>query len=152
MRPTSWAALLATAVLCGLAGWVVFDVAYGSFVALPPWTGATALVVALVELVQAKVIRDKLKGVPRGRPMHPLVVARWAVLGKASSMSGAVLGGLYTGFFAWTLPHSDKLAAASDDALVAGLTAGAFLLLVLAALWLERSCRTPKPPDDPTED
>jgi len=95
------------------------------------------------------VVSDRLahrldaRGRPRGRPLHPMQVARAAVLAKASSTTGAVLLGVYGGLFAWTLPRRAELALAERDALVSGVTALAALLLVLAALVLERACRTP---------
>ncbi len=70
-------------------------------------------------------------------------VARAAVLAKASSTTGALLLGAYGGLFAWTLPRRGELAVAESDALVSGLTALAALALVVAALLLERACRTP---------
>jgi hypothetical protein len=74
-------------------------------------------------------------------------VARAAVLAKASSTTGAVLLGAYGGLFAWTLPRRDELVLAQRDALVAGLTALAALGLVVAAIVLERACRTPDDAD-----
>ena len=100
-----------------------------------------------------KVVSDRLahrrdaRGRPRGRPLHPMQVARAAVLAKASSTAGAVLLGAYGGLFAWTLPRRAQLAVAERDAVVAGLTALAALALVAAALVLERACRTPEDPD-----
>jgi hypothetical protein len=78
--------------------------------------------------------------------MHPLQVARAAVLAKASSLGGAILLGVYGGLFVWTFARRDTYATAGDDALVAGLSALTSLTLVIAALLLERSCRTPDPP------
>ena len=148
MTPTSWRSLLAAAVPAGLLGWVLFAAAYGDLVKLPTYAAVTAGLMAVFELVLARVISQKVRGVVRGRQLHPLQVARAAVLAKASSMAGALLFGLYAGFFSWLLPRSDRVAAANDDALVAGISGGACLLLVVAALLLERSCRTPKPPED----
>ncbi|MGB8650099.1 MAG: DUF3180 domain-containing protein [Mycobacteriales bacterium] len=143
MKPTRWTTVVALALGAGLLGWLVADRAYGDLVTLPVYAPVTALIIALFELGLAKVVADKVRGRSPGRPMHPLQVARAAVLAKASSTAGALLLGLYGGLFAWTFPRRDKLAAASHDALVAGLSAGACLLLLVAALLLERSCRTP---------
>ena len=113
----------------------------------------TLVLLAVFELGLAKVVADRLahrrddRGRPRGRPLHPMQIARAAVLAKASSTTGAVLLGAYGGLLAWTLPRRAELAAAGDDALVAGLSALAALLLVVAALLLERACRTPDEPD-----
>jgi hypothetical protein len=83
-----------------------------------------------------------------GRTLHPVQVARAAVLAKASSAGGAVLLGCYAGLLAWTLPAGLPVAVMEQDALVAGLSALASAGLVLAALALERACRTPGQDDD----
>jgi hypothetical protein len=148
VRPTSWRALLGAALAAGALGWLLFAAAYGALVKLPTYAAVTAGLMAGFELVLARVISQKVRGVLRGRQVHPLQVARAAALAKASSMAGALLFGLYAGFFTWLLPRSDRVAAANDDALVAGLSGGTCLVLVVAALLLERACRTPEPPSD----
>jgi hypothetical protein len=148
VTPTSWRTVVAAVLTMGLLGWVLMAAAYGSLVKLPTYAAVTAGLMAVFELVLARIVSLKVRGVPAGRPMHPLQVARAAALAKASSMAGALLLGLYAGFFVWLLPRRSRLAAADDDVVVAGLSAGACLLLLVAALLLERSCRTPEPPED----
>lgn len=148
MRPTSWRVVLGLAVLGGIATWLLADRAYGSLVKLPGYAPVTAVLIALFEAGLAKTISDQLHHRVKGRGMHPLQVARAVALAKASSAAGALLLGCYGGFFAWTFPRRDRLAAASHDALVSGLSAGAALLLLVAALLLERACRAPEQPDD----
>jgi hypothetical protein len=55
------------------------------------------------------------------------------------------------GYLVVVLPELDKSVPARD-ARVAGITLAAALALVAAALYLERSCRAPKPPDDDDDD
>ena len=107
----------------------------------------SATCIAAFELSLAKIIRDKIRGRSTRRPMHPMQIARAAALAKASSSAGSLLLGLYAGLLAWTFPRRGQLAAAGADARVAGLAVLACLALVVAALLLERSCRTP--PDVP---
>jgi hypothetical protein len=140
--------LLLSALGAGVVGWLWFQTSYDSFVSLPTYAAVTAGLMAVFELVLAKVVRDKLRGGGRGRQMHPLQMARAAALAKASSLAGALLLGLYAGFFVWLVPDADRAASKSDDALVAGLSGLACLVLVVAALLLERACRTPPPPDE----
>jgi hypothetical protein len=129
--------------------YVLADRAYGSVPELPVYAPVTLVLLAVTELGMAKVVADRLahrrdrRGRPRGRPLHPTQVARAAVLAKASSTTGALLLGAYGGLFAWTLPRRAELALAGSDAVVSGLTALAALALVVAALVLERACRTP---------
>ena len=148
MTPTSWRAVVAAVLAAGVLGWVLLASAYGDLVKLPTYAAVTAGLMAVFELVLARVVSQKVRGVARGRPMHPLQVARAAALAKASSLAGALLLGLYGGFLVWLLPRRGRLAAADDDVVVAALSGGACLLLLVAALLLERACRTPKPPED----
>jgi hypothetical protein len=129
--------------LAAVVGWLVPNRAYGDLVALPAYAPVTALVIALFELGLARVVWRKVRHVGQARPMHPLQVARAAALAKASSAAGAILLGFYAGFFVWVLPHNE-LRAASHDTRVSALSAAASALLLLAALLLERACRTPK--------
>lgn len=135
--------LVLLAVVAGAVGWTLAEVAYGRLVSLPPYAPVTAALIAAFEGVLAKVVWDAVRGRGRGRAMHPLQVARALVLAKASSVAGALLMGFYGGLLVWTYPRRGRIAAAADDALVAGLSVGGCLLLVLAAVLLERSCRTP---------
>ncbi len=154
MRPTRPGPLVA--LVAGFAAllYVLAEALYGSLPALPVYAPVTLVLLAVTELGMAKVVSDRLtrrrdaRGRPRGRPLHPMQVARAAVLAKASSVTGAVLLGAYGGLFAWTLPRRTELAVAERDATVSGLTALAALALVVAALELDRDCRPPDEPDD----
>lgn len=157
MTPTRPAVLLALAVVTGLLAYLAAELAYGSLPGLPAGAPVPLAVLAVFELGMAKAVRDRVlrRPPPDGRPprraMHPMQVARAAALAKASSAAGALLLGLYAGAFAWTVQRADALAAASDDVLVAGLSALASAGLVVAALVLEWACRVPRPPDDGRE-
>lgn len=147
MTPTRPGPLLG--LVAGFALLAYALAAYGSVPQLPRYAPVTLVLLAVAELAMAKVVRDRVRhrARPGSRPLHPLQVARAAVLAKASSVAGAVLLGAYAGLLAWTLPRRDELLVAARDAPVAGLTALSCLGLVVAALLLERACRTP---DDPT--
>ena len=147
MRPSRWPTLLGLVVLAALVGWLVADLVWDDLVALPSAAPITAAVIAGFELVLARVVSRKVRGVSQGKPMHPLQVARAAVLAKASSATGALLLGFYGGFFVWVVRLTEKRAAA-HDAWVAGMSAVACLGLLAAALLLERACRTPPPRDE----
>ena len=149
MTPTRPRTLLALVLGFAALAYLVAAVAYGSLPVLPRYAPVSVVLLAVVELAMAKVVRDRLahrldaRGRPKGRPLHPMQVARAAVLAKASSAGGAVLLGVYGGLLAWTLPRRSVLAASASDALVAGISAVACLGLVVAALLLERACRRP---------
>lgn len=149
MTPTRWRTLALTVVVAGVLGWLLADTAYGELPRLPLLAAGSLLLLAATEVGIAKVVRDRLAhrrradGSPLGRPLHPMQIARAVVLAKASSPTGALLAGGYGGVAAWALPRRGDSTAVADDALVACLSAGAGVLLVVAALVLERSCRTP---------
>ena len=149
MTPTRPTTLIGLVLGFGVLAYLVAALAYGSLPVLPRYAPVSIVLLAVVELGMAKVVRDRLQhrldaqGRPKGRPLHPMQVARAAVLAKASSAGGAVLLGVYAGLLAWTLPRRDALAATSGDALVAAISAAASLVLVVGALLLERACRRP---------
>ena len=149
MTPTRPGTLLALVLGFGALAYLVAETAYGSLPVLPRYAPVSIVLLAVVELGMAKVVRDRLRhrrderGRPRGRPLHPMQVARAAVLAKASSAGGAIALGVYGGLLAWTLPRRSTLAATESDATVAAVSVGACLLLVVAALVLERACRRP---------
>lgn len=147
MKPTRLPALLLTIVVFGALGYLAAELWYFDLPPLPSFAPVSLLLLTILEFGMARVVRDKVRGRAGGRPMHPLQIARAAVLAKASSLGASVLGGLYAGVFLWTFLRRDTYATAADDARVAGLSALTALLLVVAALLLERACRTPEPPD-----
>ena len=157
MTPTSLRTLLGLAAVTAALGWVLAALAYGDLPALPRYAGVPLVVLAVGEAAIAKVVRDRVRrrrdaaGRPRGRALHPLQVARAAVLAKSSSPVGAVVAGFYAGLLGWILPRRGQAPSYDADALAAGLTAAAGMLLVAAALALERACRIPTAPDDPTD-
>lgn len=149
MTPTSSRTLLALVLGFGALAYLVAALAYGSLPVLPRYAPVSIVLLAVVEVAMAKVVRDRLahRSDVRARPLHPMQVARAAVLAKASSAGGAVLLGVYGGLLAWTLPRRELLAASERDSVVAGFSAVACLGLVVAALALERACRRPDVPD-----
>lgn len=149
MTPSRMPTLLAMVLCAGVVGWLVANGAYGDLVALPAAAPLTAAIIAAFELGLARVVGRKVRGLSRGKPMHPLQVARAAVLAKASSATGALLAGFYGGFFTWVVRRTE-LRAAQHDAWVSGWSAIACLGLLVAALLLERACRTPTSRDEMT--
>jgi len=153
-------------VVAGLAaaaiGWVLISRFYGDLPRLTWFPVAVVACLAVIEvlLAQDTYARVHRKGPPpllsrlRPRqlavrpPVQPLVVVRLAVLAKASSLAGAIFAGWYAGLLPWLLIEAKRLTQASADVApsVGGVVAS--LGLMSAALWLERACRVPKPPDD----
>jgi hypothetical protein len=153
VKPTRIPLLLLVLLIAAAMGYLLAETSYSDLPPLPPLAPVSLGLLALVEGLMAVVVRSKVRGRrPSGRPMHPLQVARAAVLAKASSLGGAVVGGAYGGIFVWTFARRGDVATYGDDARVSGLAALAAVVLVVTALLLERSCRTPSPPTDDTGD
>lgn len=146
MTATRPGLLLALAAGFAAAAYALAELAYGALPTLSLLAAFTVAVLAATELAMAKVVRDRLQSKGTGRQLHPLQVFRAVVLAKASSTGGAVLLGAYGGLLAWTLPRRDDLLSGEREAGVAGLSTLASLGLVVAALLLERACRTPPVP------
>jgi hypothetical protein len=110
--------------------------------------GLTLAGLAVMESIAARNTRARVERRPRAGAVNPLLVARYAVLSKASSLAGAIFAGAYGGVAAWALSELGQLRVANANLApsIAGLVGA--LALVAAALLLERACRVPRPPDE----
>ncbi|HET9898512.1 MAG TPA: DUF3180 domain-containing protein [Streptosporangiaceae bacterium] len=151
MQPTKAWALVVAAILSAAVAWLVALTTFAHLAPLP-WTAVPALaLLAFGELLLARNLKTRLQGRPGVKPVDPMSVPRIVALAKASSMAAAVFGGLAAGFCIYTLASLDK-PVPRHDALVGAVTAAAALGLVAAALYLERCCRAPEPPDEDDDD
>jgi hypothetical protein len=147
MQPTKPWSLLLIAAIGAAAAWIVVRFTFSSLAPLP-WTALPALlVIAGGEFAFARNIGPRLHGRPLVKPIQPMAVPRVVALAKATSAAAAAIGGLALGFLIYTIPSISR-PVPGHDALVSSLTALATIATVLAALYLERVCRAPKPPDD----
>jgi hypothetical protein len=147
-RPGTLAGIFA---LCAIAGWLAVRETFASLPLFPISTIPVLLALALGETITGRHIRNRMAGRGSAKPLAPIAIARLVALAKASSSAAAVIGGLSAGFLAYVLGALDKTVPARD-AKVAGVTVASAVALVAAALYLERCCRAPKPPDDQEED
>ena len=155
MQPTKQWALLAIAAVCAALAWIVIKFTFADLAPLP-WTAVPALILlAIGEFGFGRNLAQRLHGPPDGRPgakpIQPMAIPRVVALAKASSAAAAAIGGLAFGFLVYTIPLLDK-PVPGHDALAAAATMLAALALVLAALYLERACRAPEPPEDEDSD
>jgi hypothetical protein len=144
MTPTRASTLLIAFVVATAVAWVLIGRFYGDIPRLPWLPLVTVILLAVAEGVTARATRNRIERKPGTEPVEPLVVARLAALAKASSLGGALFGGLYAGVFLFVLQQRDRLAAAAGDLPVAGGGVLACGVLVAAALWLEHACRIPE--------
>lgn len=145
-RPGTLAGIFA---ICAIVGWLATRATYTSLPLLPITSVPALAALALAEAAVGRSVHNRLTGrkAAKPKPLAPIAVARLVALAKASSAAAAALGGLVGGYLVYVLRDLDKTVPARD-ARVAGVTLGATLLLIGAALYLERCCRAPKPPDD----
>jgi hypothetical protein len=142
MRPTRVWVLVMIALASLLVSWLVLRIVYASLPPLP-WTAAVAmLLLAIAEAFSGRNLRARIRGGPGMKPIAPLAAVRMAALAKASSHAAAVIGGLAAGALVY-LTSSLSKSVPRSDAITSGGTFVAAALLVLAALYLENSCRVP---------
>jgi hypothetical protein len=148
MRPTRPSTLVVAFLGAALVAWLLVTRFYGAIPQLPWLPLFTVALLAIAEGVTAQATHRRIARRPGTAPVDPLVVARLAALAKASSLTGALLGGVYGGVTLFLLSQRHQLAAAGHDLPVAigGLVACA--ALVGTGLWLEWACRIPRGPMD----
>jgi hypothetical protein len=146
MTPTRVWTLVIIAAVCAIISWLLLRQVYSVLPALP-WTGVPALLLLAVgEAWSGRSLRGRLRG--RGKPVHPIAVARMAALAKATSLAAACVGGFAAGFLLYVAPSLDKAAYRADAYASAGTFVSA-VVLTLAALYLENGCRVPTQKDGP---
>jgi len=148
-RPGTLAGIFAA---CAIVAWLAVRATFQNLPLLPVTAIPALAALAIAEAVVGRYIRARLTG-RRGttKPLAPIAVARLVALAKASSVAGSALGGLAGGYLIFVLGSLEKTIPARD-ARVAGATVAAALALIIAALYLERCCRAPEPPDDSDDD
>jgi hypothetical protein len=151
LGPTSPATLTVAGLAAAALAWLLVSGFYGDFPALSFLPAAILAALAVLEGFLAFNTKARIERRPGHDRVDPLAVARYVVLAKASSLAGSIFAGFYAGVLVWLLAErsrSEATSAISHDIprAIAGLVTS--LALVAAALWLERSCRVPKRPED----
>jgi Protein of unknown function (DUF3180) len=150
VNPTRPSTLLAIAVIGAAAAWLTVRQTFATLPPLP-WTAVPAmLLLAVGEAVAGRNLKARISGGRTGKPLDLIAVARMAALAKASSAAAAALGGLAAGFGIYVTGQLSKNVPRADAFAAAG-TVTAAAVLVAAALYLERCCRAPRPPEDRDE-
>jgi hypothetical protein len=145
VRPTRISVLLALLVIAGVVAYLLTS-NYYSDVPSPPLYGPVFLVLlAAAEGYTAATTSARLAGRSGTKPIHPLTVARIAVLAKATSPVAALAAGAYAGFIGYVARVTSP--QASTDLRVGAVGVGAAVVLAVAALAMERVCRV-KPTND----
>ncbi|WP_432984831.1 DUF3180 domain-containing protein [Dactylosporangium sp. CA-233914] len=143
MEPTSPATLVVAALATTALAWIAISNFWNSLPTLPWLPPLTMIGLAIFEGIEAYSTRNRILRKEGAGPLQPLVIARYAVLGKASALVAALFGGMYVGLSSWLLTQRGVLAKVSENLPQALLGVAGSIVLIAAALWLERSCRVP---------
>lgn len=148
MGPTRASTLWVAALAAAAVGWLLISGLYYSQNGLSvPWLPTvTIAALAVLEAFLAWNTRSRIERRPGHDPVEPLVVARFVVLAKASSLAGAIFAGFSGAMLVWLAIETTKAAAEDRPSAAGGLIAAGALMA--AALWLEHACRVPDPPDE----
>jgi hypothetical protein len=148
LGPTPPSTLIVAALAAAAIAWLLISRFYGRMYDLTwiPPVMITAL--AAGEVFAARTTAARIERKPRAGKLDPLLVSRFVALAKASALAGAIFTGFYGGFSVWLAFERSTLQHAGDDLpkAIGGAVAG--IVLMLAALRLERACKVPPPPDD----
>jgi hypothetical protein len=148
LHPTNPATLIVAGLGAAAVGWIMIARDYNDFPSLTWLPTFITIGLAVLELIAARATKARIERRPGAMPVDPLIAVRFVILAKASSLVGALFAGFFGAVALWLLAERGRLAAASGDLPPAvGGFVGAILLLV-AALMLERACRVPPRPDD----
>jgi len=149
MKRTSATVIVLLAALGGAAGWFleVARVASGNPVIVPPYTLAVVLgLIGVIIVIYALPVWRVVNGTAK-KPVDPFYATRVVLLAKASSLTGALVGGVAAGILIFLLSRS--VITGASVAMAAFTTLGAAILLA-AGLVAEKMCTLP--PDDDSPD
>jgi hypothetical protein len=148
LEPTRPATLAVAALAATALAWIGISNFWNELPTLPWLPPLTLIGLAFFEAFEAIATKSRIERKRGAGPLKPLIIARYAVLAKASALAGALFGGMYIGLTSWLLSQRGVLSKVSDNLPQAVLGTVGAVLFVAAALWLERSCRVPPPPKD----
>src|SRR5215467_1205567 len=114
LLPTKIATLVVVAIAAGVLSWAGWSKFYGEIPDLNWLPGLTLAGLAIVEFVAAHNTRQRIERRPGRGPLNPLLVARYAVLAKASSIAG-LIGALALVAGAIVLERACRVPPSKDD-------------------------------------
>jgi hypothetical protein len=148
LRPLPLGSIVVMIAIGMIPGWL-----YGVFSSSQSWaTPASGWYQAGLYLILALGLAATAWGTARSRSgrnrrLSARVAVNRFVMGRAAAVVASLMTGAYLGFaLSWWRSTSELAERRIGNALVTSATS---LLVVFAALALERACRVPKPPQDP---
>jgi Mg2+/citrate symporter len=142
-------------VVAGLLAWAGARLwnALGTLPNVPVAAPIVLAVIATILFATGLSIRARLKAQrerdPEAKGVDPMQAARAVVLGQASAYVAALVGGAYGGFGLFLVLDGLDYGARQRQAVYALLSVVAGVLVVAAAIFVERVCKLPDDEDDP---
>jgi len=148
LGPTPPSTLIVAALAAAAIAWFMISRFYSNMYDLTWIPPVMIAALAAGEVLAARTTAARIARKPGAGRLDPLLVSRFVALAKASAVAGAIFFGFYSGFGIWLGIERSTLEHAGNDLpkAIAGAVTG--LALTGAALWLERACRVPPPPED----
>ncbi|MEU6812338.1 DUF3180 domain-containing protein [Streptomyces sp. NPDC046831] len=140
-------------VVAGVLSWAGARLwnAVGTLPGVPLAAPIVLALIAAVLVATALSLRARLKAQRERRPeakgVDPLMAARAVVFGQASALVAALVAGMYGGTGVFLLELLD-MPNRRDQAFYAGFSLLAGLVVIAAALFLERVCKLPEDDDN----
>lgn len=151
MGPTRKRDLTAAVVAGAVFGYLLVLLVHRWLPPITVWTGLSLLGIAIGEALWGRYVRAKISAGEIGSEsgwLHPLVVARSLLIAKASAWMAALMLAWWVGVLAYFLPRRSWLRAAAENTAGALVAAVSALALVVAAVWLQHCCKSPRDPAD----
>jgi hypothetical protein len=139
MRRTRFADLAVPFFVIGVTVYVLLRFSYSDLPPLKSFVPVPLAALAVAEYVAGRRVRGAVRHDPDAKPMAAIVIARCVALGKASSLVGAGVVGAAIALLIRVAPEADTVHSAANDTRVGIFLLVASLLLVGAALLLERA-------------
>lgn len=152
MKPTRIRDLIVVAVVAFIAINLLIEFDYGSLPGMPTYAGLVLLVLALVDGVLAYVLRPRSERRRGPSPISATNAVRVVALAKASSLLGAIMFGAWCGLLGYVAPRGGRSPSVDSDIAAGIVGAACAVLLVVAALWLERHLQVPPDRDEQRSD
>lgn len=144
--------LIAAGLIATVLGYLAVRLGYSGLPSLPTFSGATLLLIAGINLVFAFGMRPRIQRKEGTEPVDALTAGRAVALAKASSLAGAIMGGIWIALLVYLLPVSQDIEAVQSDTITSVIGLVSAVALIAAGLWLEHCLRNPDEPDEPRDE
>ncbi|WP_433890172.1 DUF3180 domain-containing protein [Streptomyces sp. CA-111067] len=150
LRIRTLAGLFAVAGVLSWSGAKLWD-SVGTLPGVPVAAPVVLLLIAVALFATALSLRARLRAQRERRPgakgVDPLAAARVVVFGQASALVAALVVGMYGGTGLFLVMYRLDMDPRRHQAIYAGFAVLAGILVVVAAMFLERVCKLPEDDD-----